>query len=89
MGRFGPGFSLKDQRKNRESQSSHRNGRRKITILMIGSKIPFVLDLWVSRLPQFGHLMFIFAQFLIASRRIAPKYKAPSSRITGAAGADR
>jgi len=45
IGRSGPGFSLMEQRKKRESHSSHRNGRRKIINFWTDSRIPLVFDL--------------------------------------------
>jgi hypothetical protein len=57
IGRSGPGFSLMDYRKKRESDSSHRKGRMKITASKTDSRIPLVFDLCVSGLRQFGHVM--------------------------------
>lgn len=79
MGRSGPGFSLMEQRKKRASHSSQRNARRKITVFKTDSTIPFVFDLWVSRLRQFGQRMYIFGLSLIPIAEIPAKYKAPSS----------
>ena len=51
------GFSPIGQRKNRESHSSHRNGRTKIATKTTRSKSPLFHDRSVSLLLQYGHLI--------------------------------
>ena len=43
-----------DQRKNRKSHSSHRNGRKPTAAKSTDSSIPFFRDLWMRRLWQCG-----------------------------------
>lgn len=45
-----------DQRKNRESHRSQRNGRMKKAARILRSKIPFLRDRWIRTLPQRGQL---------------------------------
>ena len=50
------GFAVNDQRKNRKSHRSQRNGRIRIAARMLHSKIPFLRERWIRTLLQCGQL---------------------------------